>query len=55
MAKAATVKIRLVSEEGTGYFYVTKKNSRTKTDKLSFKKYDPKAKKHVLFKEAKIK
>jgi large subunit ribosomal protein L33 len=55
MAKAAMVKIRLVSEEGTGYFYVTTKNSRTKTDKLQFRKYDPKAKKHVLFKEAKIK
>jgi large subunit ribosomal protein L33 len=55
MAKAASVKIRLVSEEGTGFFYVTKKNSRTMTDKLSMKKYDPKARKHVLFKEAKIK
>jgi large subunit ribosomal protein L33 len=55
MAKAATVKIRLVSEEGTGFFYVTKKNTRTMTDKLSLRKYDPKAKKHVLFKEAKIK
>jgi large subunit ribosomal protein L33 len=55
MAKATTVKIRLVSEEGTGYFYVAKKNSRTMTDKLSLRKYDPKARKHVLFKEAKIK
>jgi large subunit ribosomal protein L33 len=55
MAKAASIKIRLVSEEGTGFFYVAKKNSRTMTDKLSLRKYDPKAKKHVLFKEAKIK
>ncbi len=55
MAKAATVKIRLVSEEGTGYFYVTKKNTRTMTEKLSVRKYDPKAKKHVMFKEARIK
>jgi large subunit ribosomal protein L33 len=55
MAKAASVKIRLVSEEGTGFFYVTKKNSRTMTEKLSMKKYDPKARKHVLFKESKIK
>jgi large subunit ribosomal protein L33 len=55
MAKAATVKIRLVSEEGTGFFYVTKKNSRTMTDKFSVRKYDPKARKHVMFKEAKIK
>lgn len=55
MAKATTVKIRLVSEEGTGFFYVAKKNTRTMTDKLSLRKYDPKAKKHVMFKEAKIK
>jgi len=55
MAKAASVKIRLVSEEGTGYFYVAKKNARTMTEKLTMKKYDPKARKHVLFKEAKIK
>jgi len=55
MAKAATVKIKLVSSADTGYFYVTKKNSRTKTDKLSMKKYDPVARKHVEFREAKIK
>ena len=55
MAKTATVKIRLVSEEGTGYFYVTKKNTRTMTEKLSVRKYDPKARKHVMFKEARIK
>ncbi|HEV2605030.1 MAG TPA: 50S ribosomal protein L33 [Microvirga sp.] len=55
MAKAATIKIKLLSTADTGYFYVTKKNSRTKTDKLSMKKYDPVAKKHVEFKETKIK
>jgi large subunit ribosomal protein L33 len=55
MAKAASLKIRLVSEEGTGFFYVTKKNARTMTEKLSLRKYDPKARKHVVFKEAKIK
>ncbi len=55
MAKAAMIKIKLVSSADTGYFYVTKKNARTKTDKLSFKKYDPVARKHVEFKEAKIK
>ena len=54
MAKSATIKIRLVSTADTGYFYVTKKNTRTKTEKLSFRKYDPVAKKHVEFKEAKI-
>jgi large subunit ribosomal protein L33 len=55
MAKAATIKVKLVSTADTGYFYVTKKNSRTMTDKLSLKKYDPVAKKHVEFKESKIK
>ena len=54
MAKSATIKIRLVSTADTGYFYVTKKNTRTKTEKLSFRKYDPVAKKHGEFKEAKI-
>ncbi|MCG8444593.1 MAG: 50S ribosomal protein L33 [Hyphomicrobiales bacterium] len=55
MAKPTTLKIRLVSTAGTGYFYVTKKNSRTMTEKFSMKKYDPVARKHVEFKEAKIK
>ena len=54
MAKAATVKIKLISTADTGFFYVTKKNSRTKTDKLSMKKYDPVVRKHVEFKESKI-
>jgi len=55
MAKPATVKIRLVSTADTGFFYVTKKNPRNSTEKFSFKKYDPVARKHVEFKEAKIK
>ncbi|MCL2326120.1 MAG: 50S ribosomal protein L33 [Proteobacteria bacterium] len=48
-------KIRLVSEAGTGYFYTTTKNRKKTPDKLRFKKYDPKAGRHVWFKEAKIK
>jgi len=55
MAKAVTIKIKLVSTADTGYFYVTKKNSRTMTDKMVKKKYDPVARKHVEFKESKIK
>ena len=55
MAKSSTIKIKLVSSADTGFYYVTKKNSRTKTDKLSMKKYDPVARKHVEFKESKIK
>ena len=47
--------IRLVSEEGTGYFYTTTKNKRTMADKLRLKKYDPKLRRHCWFKEAKIK
>lgn len=55
MAKAVTIKIKLVSTADTGYYYVTKKNSRTMTDKMVKKKYDPVARKHVEFKESKIK
>ncbi|HUV32320.1 MAG TPA: 50S ribosomal protein L33 [Devosiaceae bacterium] len=55
MAKANTVKIKLVSSADTGFYYVTKKNARTMTEKLSMMKYDPVARKHVVFKEAKIK
>lgn len=53
--KGATIKIRLVSEENTGFFYVTKKNPRNMTEKMTRRKYDPVARKHCLFKEAKIK
>ena len=55
MAKQTTIMIKLVSTADTGFYYVTKKNARTKTDKLSFKKYDPVARKHVEYKETKIK
>jgi large subunit ribosomal protein L33 len=55
MAKANTIKIRLNSSADTGHFYVTKKNARTKTEKLVMKKYDPVARKHVEYKEGKIK
>lgn len=55
MAKPATVKIKLVSTADTGYYYVTKKNPRTQTEKMTMRKYDPVARKHVEFKEAKIK
>ena len=55
MAKAVSLKVKLVSSADTGFYYVTKKNSRTMTDKMVKKKYDPVAKKHVEFREAKIK
>jgi large subunit ribosomal protein L33 len=55
MAKTTTIKVKLVSSADTGFYYVTRKNSRTMTDKLVKKKYDPVAKKHVEFRESKIK
>ena len=55
MAKPTVIKIRLNSSADTGFFYVTTKNPRTKTEKLKFKKYDPVVKKHVEFVEGKIK
>ena len=55
MAKQNTVLIKLVSTADTGFFDVKKKNPKKTTEKLSFRKYDPVARKHVEFKEAKIK
>jgi len=55
MAKPATLKIKLVSSAGTGFYYVTKKNPRNITEKLTMRKYDPVVRKHVEFKEGKIK
>jgi large subunit ribosomal protein L33 len=55
MAKSATVQIKLVSTADTGFYYVTKKNSRTSKNKLVLRKYDPVIRQHVDFKETKIK
>lgn len=55
MAKQASILIKLVSTADTGYFYVTKKNPKNSTEKMTFRKYDPVVRKHVEFKEAKIK
>jgi large subunit ribosomal protein L33 len=55
MAKPTTIKIRLNSTAGTGHFYVTKKNARTMTEKMTVNKYDPVVRKHVEDKEGKIK
>ena len=55
MAKPSSVLIRLVSGEASGYFYVRKKNPKKTVEKLEFRKYDPKLRKHVTFKEQKIK
>ena len=55
MAKQNTLLVKLVSTADTGFYYVTKKNPRSKTEKLEMKKYDPVVRKHVLFKEGRIK
>ncbi len=47
--------IKMESTAGTGFFYTTQKNRRNTEGKLELKKYDPVARKHVLFKEKKIK
>ena len=48
-------KIRLVSTAGTGYFYTTTKNKRTRPEKMEIKKIEPKNRHHVIYNEAKIK
>ncbi|MDE9671242.1 50S ribosomal protein L33 [Citrobacter freundii] len=55
MAKGIREKIKLVSSAGTGHFYTTTKNKRTKQEKLELRKFDPVVRQHVLYKEAKIK
>jgi len=55
MAKPATVLIKLESSADTGYFYVIKKNPRNTTEKMEFRKYDPVVRKHVAFRETKMK
>ena len=55
MAKANSILIKLVSSAGTGFYYTTRKNPRSQTEKLLLRKFDPVARKHVIFKESKIK
>ncbi len=55
MAKANANLIKLESTAGTGYYYVARRNPKTLPEKLELRKYDPRARKHVLFKETKLK
>lgn len=55
MAKGGREKIKLESSAGTGHFYTTTKNKRTTPEKMEIMKYDPKARKHVMYKEMKLK
>ena len=54
MAKSARDKIRLNSSAGTGHFYTTDKNKKNTPGKIELKKYDPVVRKHVMYKEGKI-
>ncbi|MGE3296293.1 MAG: 50S ribosomal protein L33 [Porticoccaceae bacterium] len=55
MAKSNRDLIKLVSTAGTGHYYTTSKNKRTKPEKIEMKKFDPVVRQHVIYKEAKIK
>ena len=55
MAKGGREKIKLVSSAGTGHFYTTDKNKKTTPGKMEIKKFDPVVRKHVIYKEGKIK
>ncbi len=55
MAKANSILIKLVSTAGTGFFYTTRKNPKNQTEKMTLRRYDPVVRKHVKFKESKIK
>lgn len=53
--KNVGISVKMLSTAETGYFYVAHKNQRTKPEKLEFRKYDPVARKHVAFRETKLK
>lgn len=55
MAKKANMLVKLVSTAGTGFYYVAKRNPKKQTEKLAFRKFDPVVRKHVDFKEEKLK
>jgi large subunit ribosomal protein L33 len=55
MAKGGREKIKLESTAGTGHFYTTTKNKKTMREKMEISKFDPKARKHVMYKETKLK
>ena len=54
MSNSARDKIRMISSAGTGHFYTTVKNRQNTPNKLELKKYDPVVRKHVLYKETKL-
>ncbi len=52
---AVTIKVKMESTAGTGYFVTTTKNPRNHPEKMELRKYDPRVRKHVIFKEKKVK
>lgn len=48
-------KIKLVSSAGTGHYYTTTKNKRLHPEKVEMRKFDPRIRQYVMYKEAKIK
>jgi large subunit ribosomal protein L33 len=52
---AVTIKVKMESSAGTGYYVTTTKNPRNHPEKMELKKYDPVVRKHVIFKEKKVK
>ncbi len=55
MAKKGNRQLIRLINPNTGSFYVTTKNRVNTKDKLELKKFDPKTRKHEIFKEKKIK
>ena len=55
MAKGIREKIKLESTAGTGHFYTTTKNKRSMPEKMQIMKFDPVVRKHVSYKETKLK
>lgn len=53
--KGAVIQVKMISTADTGFFYVKTKNARKKPEKLEMRKYDPRVRKHVMFKESKMK
>ena len=55
MAKPTTITVKMVSSADTGHFYIARKNPRLKPEKMEFQKYDPVVRKHVAYREQKMK
>ncbi|WWO96987.1 MAG: 50S ribosomal protein L33 [Candidatus Dasytiphilus stammeri] len=52
--KVSRVTIKLISSAHTGHFYTTTRNKKNNSAKIQLRKFDPKIRQHVLYKEGKI-